>query len=85
MLKPVFARSGTAAEAFREYDGTPVLYMFGSKKPFQFHSARWLSYVKNSNSGGKVLEFEGDHWFAVRSKTADAATAAIADFIAAAK
>lgn len=38
----------------------PVLYLYGKRKPFQFHSDRWLALVEQS--GGKVIGLDAGHW-----------------------
>ena len=62
----------------------PVLLMYGSKKPFNFHSQRWLDCVAAAD-GSKVAAFPSDHWFFVRSKHVDAVNAEMKEFIGASK
>jgi pimeloyl-ACP methyl ester carboxylesterase len=38
----------------------PMLYIYGSKKPFMFHSPQWLRALVKQ--GGKVLAFKTGHW-----------------------
>ncbi len=40
--------------------GCPVLYLYGVRKPFQFHSQRWLSMVEQS--GGAAIAVDAGHW-----------------------
>lgn len=39
----------------------PVLYCFGKKKPFMFHSERWARELA-AGPGNKVLRFDTGHW-----------------------
>ena len=39
----------------------PVLYCYGKKKPFMFHSERWARELAGSK-GCKVLRFDTGHW-----------------------
>lgn len=43
----------------------PTLYIYGLKKPFMFHSGRWIDDVK-AMPGGKVVAIEGGHWMMLR-------------------
>ncbi len=38
----------------------PVLYLYGTRKPFMFHSSRWLDMV--DESGGRSEGLEAGHW-----------------------
>jgi pimeloyl-ACP methyl ester carboxylesterase len=41
----------------------PVLYLYGSGKPFQFHSPQWIEQLRSRpDSGVKAVEGAG-HWF----------------------
>jgi pimeloyl-ACP methyl ester carboxylesterase len=42
----------------------PLLYLYGRRKPFQFHSPRWLERVA-ALPGGAVAEFDTSHWVMV--------------------
>ena len=39
----------------------PILYLFGRRKPFQFHSPAWLAHLRAAR-GSAVVEFPGGHW-----------------------
>ena len=39
----------------------PVVYLYGTRKPLQFHSERWLDIV--AASGGFAQGIEAGHWF----------------------
>ena len=39
----------------------PTLFLFGKRKPFMFHSARWLAAL-GSTPGCKVQGFDAGHW-----------------------
>ena len=39
----------------------PLLYIYGRRKPFQFHSPQWLERVA-ALPGGEVAAFETGHW-----------------------
>lgn len=51
------ARSGAAAFV----PACPMLYVYGTKKPFMFHSAAWAEALA-LRPGGQVLAFETGHW-----------------------
>lgn len=38
----------------------PLLFVYGKKKPFGFHSQRWLDHVERV--GGKVVALDVGHW-----------------------
>jgi pimeloyl-ACP methyl ester carboxylesterase len=38
----------------------PLLFVYGKKKPFPFHSRKWIEHVESS--GGKVVGLDCDHW-----------------------
>lgn len=38
----------------------PILFVYGEKKPFAFHSATWIDHVKKV--GGEVVGIPCDHW-----------------------
>ena len=42
----------------------PTLYVFGAKKFFQFHSAKFLASVQ-ATPGGRVERLNAGHWFMV--------------------
>lgn len=47
----------------RRYKPTkPLLFLYGMRKPYHFHSARWLEIV-NTHPGCKVVAIQGGHWF----------------------
>lgn len=39
----------------------PTLFCFGKRKPFMFHSARWLAVV-GTTPGSRVQGFDAGHW-----------------------
>ena len=43
----------------------PTLYIYGKRKPFMFHSEKWLQTVA-ATSGGKTVGMESGHWMMVR-------------------
>lgn len=45
----------------------PVVYMFGLKKPFQFHGAKWLNYLKDTE-GCECHPINDGHWFMKKFK-----------------
>ncbi len=51
--------------AFRGFDfhalKLPILYLFGRRKPFQFHSPSWVATLRASR-GSAVVEFPSGHW-----------------------
>lgn len=53
--------SGRATELTKGYWPTcPLLFIYGKKKPFAFHSAKWLEHVKRV--GGQVVGLPTGHW-----------------------
>ena len=49
----------------------PILYMYGTNKPFQFHSDAFIEHVKSkAEDGSKVVPVKGGHWFFARESTA---------------
>lgn len=47
----------------------PLLYLWGSKKRYQFHSQSWLDVV-NSIPGSRTVAIPADHWFMLREPDA---------------
>ena len=43
----------------------PTLYIYGKRKPFMFHSEKWLQTVA-ATPGGKAVGMESGHWMMVR-------------------
>jgi pimeloyl-ACP methyl ester carboxylesterase len=39
----------------------PLLFVYGEKKPFHFHSQRWLDHVRRVE-GGEVVSVPSNHW-----------------------
>ena len=39
----------------------PMLFIYGTKKPFMFHSEQWLAHIA-AKPGSKVLAMATDHW-----------------------
>jgi pimeloyl-ACP methyl ester carboxylesterase len=53
--------SGRAGELTRGYWPTcPLLFVYGEKKPFPFHSAEWTDHVRKV--GGEVVGLPCGHW-----------------------
>lgn len=53
--------SGKAKALTRGYWPTcPLLFVYGKKKPFHFHSRRWLDHVEKT--GGEVIGLPMGHW-----------------------
>jgi pimeloyl-ACP methyl ester carboxylesterase len=42
----------------------PILYIYGRRKPFMFHSPKWLKSI-DAAPGSKVQEFKTGHWIMV--------------------
>jgi len=40
----------------------PLLFVYGEKKPFMFHSPKWTDHVR-SVRGGEVVSLPSNHWF----------------------
>lgn len=47
----------------------PMLFVYGTKKPFLFHSPQWAEAL-NATPGSKALAFDTDHWPMVRQPQA---------------
>jgi hypothetical protein len=43
----------------------PMLFVYGTRKPFLFHSPQWADAL-NARAGSKALAFDTDHWPMVR-------------------
>jgi pimeloyl-ACP methyl ester carboxylesterase len=39
----------------------PMLYIYGKRKPFMFHSDAWLDKIQNS-PGSRAVGFDTGHW-----------------------
>ena len=61
----------------------PVLYMYGTRKPFLFHNQTVLKTLENN--GGKWAAFDGGHWFFTTSRHVEAVNREIRGFLAPAK
>jgi hypothetical protein len=59
----------------------PTLYMYGARKPFHFHSQRFIDHVKGM-PGSAVMPFNADHWFFLRPQCVDDVNRAILKFAA---
>ena len=59
----------------------PTLYMYGAKKPFYFHSQRWIEHVQ-AMPGSAVMPFNADHWFFLRSQCVEEVNRSIIKFLA---
>ena len=47
----------------------PVLFIYGRRKPFMFHSPQWVQRL-NDKPGSQALSFDTDHWPMVRQPQA---------------
>ena len=47
----------------------PLLFVYGTRKPFLFHSPQWAQAL-NATPGSKALAFDTDHWPMVRQPQA---------------
>jgi cis-3-alkyl-4-acyloxetan-2-one decarboxylase len=53
--------SGRAGQLTKGYWPTcPLLFMYGARKPFPFHSQAWVDHVRKV--GGEVVEVQSGHW-----------------------
>ncbi len=52
---------GSYRKALRFEPTWPMLYIWGRKKPFQFHSAQWVQALRQ-RPGCQALEFDTGHW-----------------------
>jgi pimeloyl-ACP methyl ester carboxylesterase len=53
--------SGRAERSTRGYwPKLPLLFVYGTKKPFPFHSQNWLDHVRSV--GGEVVALDAGHW-----------------------
>jgi pimeloyl-ACP methyl ester carboxylesterase len=53
--------TGRAGELTRGYWPTcPLLFVYGERKPFPFHSAAWIDHVRSV--GGQVVGLPSGHW-----------------------
>ena len=59
----------------------PVVYLYGTRKPFQFHSKRWLDMV--AASGGFARGIDAGHW--LQEQRAEEVNAVIRDWLSAGK
>jgi pimeloyl-ACP methyl ester carboxylesterase len=49
--------------------GCPMLYVYGTRKPFMFHSPEWLAWVA-AQPGNKVEALPTGHWVMVQQPQA---------------
>lgn len=73
------------ADSLRRWNppSVPVLYLYGLNKPLFFHSPRWLAHCDSQkHGGGKVVPYNGGHWFFTSKKTAELVNREIEAFIA---
>lgn len=64
--------SGRANKMTKGYWPTcPIFFAYGTKKPFPFHSSRWVDHVR-SVEGGEVVAIEAGHWIPKERTTIDA-------------
>ena len=52
---------GSYRRALRFEPACPMLYLWGRRKPFQFHSAQWVHALR-ARPGCGALEFNTGHW-----------------------
>ena len=57
----------------------PMLYVYGRRKPFMFHSPEWLEKIA-AHPGSRVEEFDTGHW--VMSAKPEMFTALLQDWLA---
>jgi len=57
----------------------PMLYVYGRRKPFMFHSPEWLEIIAN-HPGSRVEEFDTGHW--VMSAKPEMFTALLKEWLA---
>ncbi len=57
----------------------PVVYLYGTRKPFQFHSKRWLDMV--AASGGFARGIDAGHW--LQERRAEEVNALMMDWLGA--
>lgn len=57
----VMAWSGGFSGAVNFTPSCPVLYIYGERKPFMFHSPQWLESLRNSR-GSNVHGMATGHW-----------------------
>jgi cis-3-alkyl-4-acyloxetan-2-one decarboxylase len=57
----------------------PILFLYGAKKPFKFHSERFVKHLE-SKPGSGVAAFPSDHWFFARKRCAADVNAKIEGF-----
>jgi cis-3-alkyl-4-acyloxetan-2-one decarboxylase len=54
--------SGRLGRATKGYwPSVPILFVYGEKKPFHFHSQNWLNHVRSQPTGA-VVPLPCDHW-----------------------
>ena len=52
---------GRAADYFDDYwPDIPLLFVYGKRKPFPFHSEEWTAHVERT--GGRVVGLDSNHW-----------------------
>ena len=56
-----FGLAGGFKHAAKVQPDCPVLYLYGERKPFQFHSKGWLDRIRNQ-PGSVVQAFATGHW-----------------------
>ena len=47
----------------------PMLYLYGTRKPFMFHSQQWLDTL-NERPGSKAVGLQTGHWVMVAQREA---------------
>jgi pimeloyl-ACP methyl ester carboxylesterase len=58
----------------------PVLFLYGTKKPFMFHSQRFVDHLR-STKGSDAIAIDGSHWFFTSTRHAPKVNAAIRQFV----
>jgi pimeloyl-ACP methyl ester carboxylesterase len=70
MWRALLFKSHKASLLTRYKPIKPVLYFYGAKKLYHFHSARWLQIIDQC-PGSKVIPVEGcGHWFMIQKHEA---------------
>jgi cis-3-alkyl-4-acyloxetan-2-one decarboxylase len=69
-----------AARAYQFSSARPFLFLYGTRKPFMFHSSAWVAKV-NATPGCQAHALDGGHWF-MRGATQDRCQALVRDWLA---
>jgi pimeloyl-ACP methyl ester carboxylesterase len=55
---------GGLRSAMRFKSHCPMLFLYGKRKPFMFHSGRWLERL-NTTPGSEAVAVSSGHWLTV--------------------